>query len=225
MSMTIQKMYNPLTSLLDKAIRPLLGRVIGFEGMPTYPSYTWNGRSVHIMPHDFARRYVRSIPFYNGSLASFDLSIFVPRKKRLTNDVRFTWRSHFKGQGIEHKGEGQEPDKTGEGVISIAEIRKCWGLLRISEQGLVYRRDLYGMVFNLRNAIDCGLLLGERGDYEITLHISDGVNGDIDMIGTQFELRNIDDYHHQYVGYLLAAVFGAVAGLIASVIWLAFKGG
>jgi len=222
--MSIQMMYNRV-SIVDKITRSILGRIIGFEGMPTYPAYSWNDCVVHIKPHDYWRGLIRSTPFYNGSIAEFDFVLQVPKNKVLTNDVTFTWRLHFKGQGIEHKGVEQEPDRKGRGIISSEEIMQCKGLLRFGNKGLVFRRTFYETAYSLKSGINCGRLLGERGDYELTVHISNSdTSKDIDMVGTQFELRNIDDYHSQFVVSWQAAAFGAIAGLLVSIMWLIIMG-
>jgi hypothetical protein len=222
--MSIHMMYNRV-SIGNRITRPILGRILGFEGMPTYPTYSWNDCMVHIKPHDYWRGLVRSTPFYNGSIAEFDFVLQVPKNKILTNDVTFTWRLHFKGQGIEHKGVGQEPDKSGSGIIRLKQIRQCKGWFRMSNTGLIFRRNNSETAYNLRSGVSCGRLLGERGDYELTLHISnDDLSKDIEMVGTQFELRNIDDYHAQFVTSWQAAAFGAIAGLAVSVIWFIITG-
>ena len=145
--------------------------------------------------------------------------------KMIDRDVQFTWRLHFKGQGIEHKGVGQEPDRNGDGIIQLNEMQRCRGWARNKRKGLAYLRTPHETVFNLKSGVCCGRLLGERGDYELTIHISNGdASKDIEMIGTQFELKNIDDYHTQFVTALQAAAFGAIAGLVASIIWLIIMG-
>lgn len=223
--MTSQKRYNRV-NIIDKVTRPIIGLVTGYKGMPTYPSYEWNGCTIHIKPHDYPRSWFRSIPFYNGSIAEFDFVLQVPSNKILTRDVKFTWRLHFKGQGIEHKGIGQEPDRNGNGIILLKEMQQCRGFLpKFGNSGLVFRRTSFETAYNLKSGVNCGRMLGERGDYELTLHITNGdERKDIDMVGTQFELKNIDDYHVQFVTALQSAALGALAGLLASIIWLAIMG-
>ena len=131
--MTIKKRYN-LVNIIDRVTRPIIGRIIGFEGMPTYPTYTWNDCYIHIKPHDYPRSWFRSIPFYNGSIAEFDFVLQVPSNKILDRDIKFTWHLHFKGQGIEHKGIGQEPDRNGDGIILLKEMQIClktWNKIHI----------------------------------------------------------------------------------------------
>jgi hypothetical protein len=217
-------MYNRV-SIIDRVTRPVLGRIIGFRSMPTFPPYTWNDCLIHIKPHNYGRSLIRSTPLYNGTLAEFDFVLQVPNDKVLNSDINFTWKLHFTCQVIEHKGLGQEQDKIGENTIFIKDIKQCKGWFRNGDKGLMFRRDIYETVFNLRRGINCGRLLGERGDYELTIHISNGDKSkDIDMVGTQFELRNIDDYHSQFVTAWQAAAFGAIAGLATSIIWLLIFG-
>ena len=121
----------------------------------------------------------------------------------------------FKGQGIEHKGIGQEPDRNGDGIILLKEMQECRGFLpKFGNSGLVFRRTYFETAFNLKSGVNCGRMLGERGDYEVTLHISNGDKSkDIDMVAAQFELKNIDDYHVQFITALQAGYFGEIGHL------------
>lgn len=164
--MSIQKMYNPLTNVLN----------VG-DYMPRFITRQWNNYQIRPTPNDNTRNTIREIigrrdiiPYFYGEIA-FDLAVAIPRNKikELANtEIEYEW------QFVQSKDDVLV--KSGKGTITLAS-KKVFNY-RKAKAGDTTHYGYYGFAwfkyktFRKIQAIDLGHV-SKLDQYKIVMRASD----------------------------------------------------
>jgi len=206
--MSIQKMYNPLTNLLN----------VG-DYMPRFITRQWNDYQIRLTPNDNTRNTIREIigrrdiiPYFYGEIA-FDLAVAVPRNKikELANtEIEYEW------QFVQSKDDVSI--KSGKGTITLAS-KKVFNF-RKAKAGDTTHYGYYGFAwfkyktFRKIQAIDLGHV-SKLDQYKIVMRAFNKTETLIDnKVMLEFTLQDLD-VHTMTILYLtIGAGIGIIAGII-----------
>ena len=206
--MSIQKMYNPLTNLLN----------VG-DYMPRFITRQCNDYQIRLTPNDNTRNTIREIigrrdiiPYFYGEIA-FDLAVAVPRNKikELANtEIEYEW------QFVQSKDDVSI--KSGKGTITLAS-KKVFNF-RKAKAGDTTHYGYYGFAwfkyktFRKIQAIDLGHV-SKLDQYKIVMRAFNKTETLIDnKVMLEFTLQDLD-VHTMTILYLtIGAGIGIIAGII-----------
>ena len=206
--MSIQKMYNPLTNLLN----------VG-DYMPRFITRQWNDYKIRLTQNDNTRNTIREIigrrdiiPYFYGEIA-FDLAVAVPRNKikELANtEIEYEW------QFVQSKDDVSI--KSGKGTITLAS-KKVFNF-RKAKAGDTTHYGYYGFAwfkyktFRKIQAIDLGHV-SKLDQYKIVMRAFNKTETLIDnKVMLEFTLQDLD-VHTMTILYLtIGAGIGIIAGII-----------
>ena len=184
--------------------------------MPSYGEYKNNDRFITIKPSQVKRSFLKPMPYFNGSDIQFDIVLQIPYRKNIDENTNIEWKLYNINKN--------EITKTGNVYFEYTNINKKIKKMD-SNFGKRDDKSLGLSWFRYKKAIQLDRLWN-TDSYDLYLKET---NGELEQIVAEFTLKCSDDFGMDYTNNLMSAGFGiiagAIAGVIASIIYLAFFGG
>jgi hypothetical protein len=197
-----------------------LKRKLRGKYMPTYiPQYRAKSFKIEVVPSDEKRKMIRAMPFYSGTNIMFDLRLTVFQGNKINEDFKIEWALY---------DEKDNKIKSGMSEITFSDIRSTrWGWLKfwkVNKNHIERYNYSNAVAYTKLRAIEVGRLL-KLNTYQLRARIQSEAIKSEDMLLVQFTIKDIEEHGNQIVYLILSAGFGAIAGLICSILYLGFFGG
>jgi hypothetical protein len=209
--MTIQKVYNPLTNLIN----------IG-DYMPRFITRQWNDYQIRLTPNDTTRNLIREIigrrdfiPYFYGEIA-FDLAVAIPRnkiKKLVNTEIEYEW------QFVQSKDDSLIKSSKGTMILASKKVFDY----RKAKAGDTTHYGYYGFAwfkyktFRKVQAIDLGYL-SKLDQYKIVMRAFNKTETLIDnKVMLEFTLQDLDIHTMNVIYLVIGAGIGIIAGIIGYV--------
>ena len=207
---------------MTKGFASLLKHVLGEGSMPIYIPQDRNGFKIEVVPNDLLRQIIRAIPFYNGTTIILDLILTAFKGNKITEDFNYEWELYDESNIVRRSGSGN---------IALSELKvmkwydwvKTWFRIGLPKNGIEKIRYSNATSYKKYSAIKITPLL-KLETFQLRLKIHSIAISSEEIILMQFDTQNVDEMGKNLVDGLIAAVFGAIAGLLTAVIYLAFFG-
>lgn len=197
-----------------------LKRKLRGKYMPTYiPQYRAKSFKIEVIPSDEKRKMIRVMPFYSGTNIMFDLRLTVFQGNKINEDFKIEWALY---------DEKDNKIKSGMSAITLSDIRSTrWDWLqfwKVNKNHIERYNYSNAVAYTKLRAIEVGRLL-KLNTYQLRARIQSEAIKSEDMLLVQFTIKDIEEHGNQIVYLILSAGFGAIAGLICSILYLGFFGG
>jgi hypothetical protein len=182
--------------------------------MPDFKQNNWNGYMMQVVPNGWIRDLMKVIPYFYGSIC-FDLEIITQKKKDVQKEkLEYEW-------GFYISGDDNKMVKLGRGTIDFANAKPY-----------NHRRNKRGDITSIAKnkfrkimAVDLEHVSIPR-QYNLVMEFTDNAGTSSErMMMVDFTLLDRDRFALNIMSLVVGAFFGAIFGIVGSVLVFVFTEG